>query len=144
MPQPHRPEEESKLEKEKAARFSGTARVRLKWLHFRNNQLDEKHVQDLQLHFQRVCDRIDTRNHITAIIDQQHLDSAIQISGISEGILPKDSRNEFPELGFWTGYELECLHGKHRIQAAKQALLPHDMWWVVDLYPSGMIDYSFF
>ena len=136
-------EEELNLEKEKAAKCNGTARIRLEWLHFRDNQLDDKHVQDLQSRFQKNCLRLDARNHIPAIIDQQHLDFALRISGIPEGMLSIDSQNEFPELSFWAGYELECLHGKHRIQAAKQALLPPDMWWTVDLYRAGMINYCF-
>lgn len=136
-------EEESNLAKEKATKFNGTARIRLEWLYFRGNQLDDRHVQDLQSRFQKECRRLDARNHIPAIIDQKHLDSALRVSGIPEGVLPINSQNRFPELGFWTGYELECLHGRHRIQAAKQALLPPDMWWTVDLYRAGMINYCF-
>jgi len=52
-----------------------------------------------------------------------------------------NAQHESPELGFWPGYQLECLHGRHRIQAAKQALLPPDKWWTVDLYLAGMINY---
>ena len=52
-----------------------------------------------------------------------------------------NAQHEFLELGFWPGYQLECLHGRYRIQAAKQALLPPDKWWTVDLYLSGMINY---
>ena len=125
---------ESDLEKEKAAKNIGTARIRLEWLYFREKQLDEKHVETLQLRFQKDCQRLPARNHIPAVINQQHLDSALQISGIKDGLVRTNSQNEFPELSFWTGYQLECLHGKHRIQAAKQALSPSDMWWTVDLY----------
>ncbi len=142
MPQVHELEE-SALEKEKAAKYSGTARIGLEWLYFRNKQLNDKHVQDLQSRFRNDCRRLEARNHIPAIIDQQHLDAALQVSWRSEERLPTNPQDEIPELGFWTGYELECLHGRHRFQAAKQALTPQDMWWTVDLYRSGRIDDCF-
>lgn len=126
------------LEKEKIIKYKGTARIKLEWLHFAEKQLDIKHVQDLQSRFQRDCRRLDTRNHVPAIIDEQDLDCALRVSGIS---LPINAQHEFPELGFRPGYKLECLHGRHRIQAAKQALLPSDKWWTVDLYLAGMINY---
>ncbi len=136
-------EEESNLEKEKATKYKKTARIILKWLYFRDNQTDDKHVKDLQSRFQKECRRLNARNHISAIINQQHLDAALRIFEISEGVLSFKSQNEFLELSFWAGYELECLHGRHRIQAAKQALLPPDMWWTVDLYRADMINYCF-
>ena len=134
-------ERESTLEKEKSIKYKGTARIKLEWLHFEEKQLDIKHVQDLQSRFQSDCRRLDTRNHVPAIIDEQHLDCALRVSGISTGVLPINAQHEFPELGFWPGYQLKCLHGRHRIQAAKQALLPPDKWWTVDLYLAGMIDH---
>jgi hypothetical protein len=131
-------EKESTLEKEKSIKYKGTARIKLEWLHFAEKQLDIKHVQDLQSRFQKDCRRLDTRNHVSAIIDEQDLDCALRVSGIS---LPINAQHEFPELSFRPGYKLECLHGRHRIQAAKQALLPPDKWWTVDLYLAGMINY---
>lgn len=56
---------------------------------------------------------------------------------------PTDQQGGLPGLGFWAGYELECLYGRHRAQAAKQALIPQDIWWTIDLYRSGKIDYRF-
>ncbi len=37
-------EKESTLKKEKSVKYKGTARVKLKWLYFRDIQLDIKHV----------------------------------------------------------------------------------------------------
>lgn len=121
-------EKESTLEKEKSIKYKGTARIKLEWLYFEEKQLDIKHVQDLQSRFQKDCRRLDTRNHVPAIIDEQHLDYALRVFGISTGVLPINAQHEFPELSFWIGYQLECLHGRHRIQAAKQALLSSDKW----------------
>ncbi|TAQ83715.1 hypothetical protein B7494_g7958 [Chlorociboria aeruginascens] len=33
-----------------------------------------------------------------------------------------------------SGHHLTCLHGRHRIQAAREILPPTDAWWAVDLY----------
>ena len=134
-------QKESTLEKEKSIKYRGTARIQLEWLHFGEKQLDIKHVQDLQSRFQKDCRRLDARNHVPALIDEQHLVSALRVSGISEGVLLMNPQHDFPELGFWPGYRLECLHGRHRIQAAKHALLPPDKWWTVDLYLAGRINH---
>ena len=83
------------------------------------------------------------RNHIPAVINKQHLGSVLQISRILEGELPKNSQHKYLNLGFWAGYQLECLHRRHRIEAAKQALLPSDKWWTVDLYLAGMIQWYY-
>ena len=135
-------EEESKNEEEKSIKYKGTAHIRLKWLHFRWNEpreLNSKIVQDLISCFQKDCRRLDIRNHIPALINQQDLDSALRVSKILKGVLPTNSQHEYPELDFWAGYQLECLHGRHRIQAAKQVLSPPNKWWTVDLYLTGMI-----
>jgi len=130
--------EESKLENEKVIKYMGTARIKLEWLHFQEGELDFKHIQELKSCFHKDCRRLDVRNHVLVIIDQQHLDAALRLSGISEAGLPKSSRYEFPELGFWNGYRLICLHGRQRIEAAKLALSPpSNKWWPVDLYLAG-------
>ena len=131
-------EQDSQLESEKTTKYLGTARVQLQWLSFQNNELDAKHVQVLKLSFEGDCRRLDVRNHIPAIIDQQNLDSALQLSGISQGQLFQCSQYQPLELGFWLGYQLECLHGRHRVQAAKLALASSNKWWTVDLYLAGI------
>ena len=130
-------EKELQLEREKSASYWGTARVRLHWLTFQDTDLDTKQVQILKLSFQKDCRRLDIHNHIPAIIDQQSLQSAFRLSGIAEDYLPKDPQHQIPELGFWEGYQLRCLHGRHRVEAAKLALAPWDKWWTVDLYSAG-------
>ena len=131
------------IECEKAHNYWGTARVRLQWLAFYGTEQDTKHIQVLKSSFQKDCRRLDLHNHIPAIIDQQDLQTALRISGIPEGHLPKGSQHQLPELGFWAGYRLECLHGRCRIEAAKLALAPSDKWWSVDLYSASMSS-SFF
>jgi hypothetical protein len=47
-----------------------------------------------------------------------------------------NTQDGYPELEFPGG--IECLRGRHRIQARKEWLLPTEKWWIVDLYLSGM------
>jgi len=93
-------EEESKLENEKVIKYMRTARIKLEWLHFQKRKLDFKHIQELKSCFHKDCRRLDVRNHVLVIIDQQHLDAALRLFGISEVELPKSSRYEFLELSF--------------------------------------------
>ncbi len=130
-------EEESKIEIEKRIKYKGTARIRLKWLHFQWNrprELDGKNVERLKAVFQKDCRRLDEHNHIPAVIDQQSLDAAEELSGVPARQLGKYPQGGYPELVFPAGYQVECLHGRHRIQAAKELGLE---WWTVDLYLAG-------
>ncbi|GFF59604.1 conserved hypothetical protein [Aspergillus lentulus] len=53
-------------------------------------------------------------------------------SGITEAELK--GAVEPPLLLLPRGYQLQCLYGKHRIEAAKDVLYPGDRWWTVYLY----------
>ena len=129
--------QELSLESERASRYLGTARIELKWLHIDVTEVSRKHVQTLKLRFAKDCCRLDPRNHIPAIIDRVDYDSALRISNLSDDLLRKNSNGNYPDLTFWPAFKLECLHGRHRIEAAKLALLPSDRWWTVDLYHAG-------
>jgi hypothetical protein len=54
--------------------------------------------------------------------------------GCQRGNWGKCPQGGYPELVFPAGYQVECLHGRHRIQAAKELGLE---WWTVDLYLAG-------
>lgn len=82
------------------------------------------------------CRRLDVRNHIQALVEQQYLDVALRLSGHERGDLLSHPP---PELVFPPGYQLECLHGQHRIQAGKEVLYPGDRWWTVELYTPGKV-----
>lgn len=69
------------------------------------------------------------------MIEEQALLAAIRFSGITAGQLTEYSPGGYPELVFPAGYQLECLHGQDRIQAAKELRLE---WWAVDLYIAGI------
>lgn len=131
---------ESELEAEKKIEFLGTARVALRWLHFTDGFINLKHVRKLQSIFRKDCQRIDVHNHVPAVIDQQYLARALREANISANVLLKTVVKDLPNLDFWPGFQLECLHGKHRIKAAKDVLLLSDAWWIVDFYSSSKSD----
>ena len=134
-------EEELKLEAERRIKYKGTCRIKLEMLYFRWNEpreLDTKNVEKLKACFRKSgCRRLLVQNHIPAIIDEQCLNTAIQSSGITAAMLTNNYEKEYPELILPATYQLLCLHGRHRIQAAKEYLSPRDKWWTVDLYLAG-------
>ncbi|KAH8765626.1 hypothetical protein BGZ57DRAFT_533732 [Hyaloscypha finlandica] len=136
--------EDSKLEAETRRTYKGSARISLDVLYFQSNEhrdLDRKHVDYLKGCFQRdKCRRLEKRNHIEAAVDQPSLDAALRSSDVSARELLTNEPNGCPKLSFPAGFKLRCLHGQHRIQAAREFLLPHDKWWTVDLYTSDLND----
>ena len=137
MPQNRIEDEDRHLEAERRDKYRGTARIRLEWLQFHSGErreLDRRNVERLKTIFRKDCRRQDVHNHIQALVEQQHLDVALRISGVERGELLSHPP---PELVFPPGYQLECLHGQHRIQAGKEVLSPEERWWTVELYTSG-------
>ncbi len=130
-------EEDLQLEAEKRIKFKGTARISLGCLHFSQDpprDRDTRNIERLQAIFRKDCRRLDVHHHIPAVIEQQALDAALLRSGVSARQLSGLASAEYPELVFPAGYQLECLHGQDRIQAAKELRLG---WWTVDLYLEG-------
>ena len=131
-------EKDLELESEKIAKYVGTARVQLQWLSFQDSEVNAKHVQALKQSFELDCRRLDVRNRIPAVIEQQDLEFAVRLSGVSQGELTGKPQHDIPELWFWAGYRLNCLHGRHRVQAAKLTKSSSSKWWAVDLYLAGI------
>ena len=137
MPQNRIEEQDRQLEAERRVKYRGTARIGLEWLHFhseKRRELDRRNVERLKTIIRKDCRRLDVHNHIQALVEQEHLDVALRISRVERGDLLSHPP---PELVFPPGYQLECLHGQHRIQAGKEVLSPGDRWWTVELYISG-------
>lgn len=109
-------------EAEKKIEFLGTARVAIRWLRFADGFMNPKHVQKLQSILRKDCQRIHAQNHVPAVIDPEHLARALREANISANVLSKLALHNIPILEFWSGFRLECLHGKHRIKAAKDIL----------------------
>lgn len=133
--------EDAKSEEERRLKYRGAARISLDALQFSEDdmkQLDAKNVEHLVDIFRREgCRRQPVRNHISALITQPCLDTALEISRISASSLLTPSSDDYPQLRLPSGIRLTCLHGKHRIQAGREFLRPRDKWWIVDLYLAG-------
>ena len=57
----------------------------------------------------------------------------------ADDLLTNDEDPDYPLFEFPTGFQIECLHGQYRIDAAREFLDPGDDWWTVDLYLSGEV-----
>ena len=134
-------DQEQRLVAERLVKYTGTARVKLEFLHFPNEprELNLKNVERLKKCFQTEgCYRLVLENRIPAIIDASQLNDALQASGILATELLSHPKEGYPELKFPAGYQLTCLHGRHRIQAGREVLARRNAWWAVDLYLAGM------
>ena len=119
------------LEKNKA--FCGTFRIPLCKLGYEDpdvnpRQLDVKNVKRLQKIFElEGCLRLEPDNYIPALISRSLLSDLPNLVGE-----PADLAVEPPM--FDPSVSLRCLHGRHRIEAARQHLALTGKWWVVNLY----------
>ncbi|KAK6380192.1 hypothetical protein LTS17_005381 [Exophiala oligosperma] len=78
--------------------------------------------------------RLEPRHHVPAAVDQSDLDAALRTSNATAESLLNNLDNDPPVLKFPQLHRLTCLHGRHRIQAARETLDPTDAWWTVDFY----------
>ncbi|KAF2458845.1 hypothetical protein BDY21DRAFT_283526 [Lineolata rhizophorae] len=134
---------EARIFKEKASKFRGKARIMLEILHYAPESMREisrVNVGRLKDTFEKDgCYRLPPERHIPALIDISDLTRAIEYTGhkdVSLDVLLDNPKELPPLLKFPPSTYIECLRGKHRIQAAKecQTLKPPDKWWIVDLY----------
>ena len=142
MPQPASYGRDLRVQAERYVKYRGTARVGLEALHFQwgeQRELSRKNVERLKEMFRRIddVDRLEPRNHIPAVVEQSDLDRATLASAISAETLLNNPGNDPPTLKFPPLFRLTCLHGRHRVQAAREILAPADAWWTVDLYLAG-------
>lgn len=131
---------------EKQSCFRGSAKIHLKHLKYENVVkeddrlfLDPKNIARLiQVYQLEGCLRLDIEHHVPAIIKEKDLQTSLKLSNVDPADLFK--RGLPPELEFSGDVTLVCLHGRHRLEAAKEFLLPGDKWWIVDLYSECMRD----
>lgn len=105
--------------------FLGVAHVRIEHLDFESGvrDYDERNVARLRDIFKlEKCQRDDPKHHIPALASSAILGDAWRGS-------------EKPaELTLPRGQKILCLHGKHRIIAAREVLTERNQWWTVRLY----------
>ena len=111
-------------------------------LHFQREP-DVQNVRRLKKLFEKTgYDLLDVRNHVPVVIDAQSLTAATDRAGIQAHELPKSQAGAYAKLNFPPDFQLQCLHGVDRVQAASQLLPGGDQRLVVDLYLDGALLYS--
>jgi hypothetical protein len=134
---------ERKIAEDRGKYYRGTAIVRFEYLHFGSQcprELDRENVESLKRTFMKQgCLRLEPKHYIPALIDQQALDLAIKSSrAVSLDTLLNNPKAEPPELKMPPNYSLECIQGRHWVEAGKEFLPPKGRWWTVDLYLKGI------
>lgn len=132
---------EFQLAQERSLKYLGTAKVYINQIVPHpsiSRELDPQNVERLSEVFSRDgCRRLDIRNHVTAVVSRQHLAVALQTAGVTPHSLKTSPPDRYPLLEFPMG-KIQCLHGQHRLRAAKEQLPPGEQWWTSDLYLDGM------
>ncbi len=137
-------EDEIRRLENRSSSFRGSARIHLKHLLFEEPKgmsltlhLDPKNVARLVKVFElEGCLRLEEEHRVPAIINEAILQEALSSSSLTNADLL--TTGVPPELQLSQFTRLNCLHGKHRIAAAQQTLLPGNKWWTVDLYSEGL------
>lgn len=123
----------------------GLAKVILDHLEFEDGNvqggryLDERNVRRLVEVFGiEGCKPFEPEHRISALVRNEYLQEALELSGISETDLFQN-QDSTPELRFGANRVLRCLFGKHRVEAARSFYAdPKDRWWIVELYDDGL------
>jgi hypothetical protein len=136
--------EETKISNDRSSNFRGTASVALEVLDFDiegARQSNENNKERLKRIFETEnCFPFRPENRISAVIDQQDLENAIQASPAETSLatLLENPDGNAPDLKLPPNCRLKCLQGRSRVEAAKELLPPGGKgFWGVDLYLEG-------
>ena len=127
------------LEKNKA--FCGAFRIALCKLDQEDveanpRQLDRKNVQRLINVFAlEGCFRLEPDNYVAALLPHSLLTRVPRISTVPA------NGDVMPPI-FDPPEPLQCIHGKHRIEAAKEYFALEGKWWVVNVYVKEYLSFS--
>jgi hypothetical protein len=131
---------EQGISTDKLAKYKGSAEVSIAHLDFPHpcRQIDRKVIERLKRDFEgEGCIKDKQINRIPAIIEDSILQIGLEKLAINTETFKAVSNSDPPKLHFGCDVKLECLHGQHRILAAKEFLVPSKRWWVIDLYSTG-------
>ncbi|OCL03052.1 hypothetical protein AOQ84DRAFT_420650 [Glonium stellatum] len=124
----------------KAQFFRGIAQIDLTALNFDHPLARNYHRQPSSKKIARLkniftlenCLRSDEENFIDAIVDDDMLAEALQVSGLeANAFRHRPEGMEIPRLLI---SHVDCLNGLHRTCAAKRHLDQNDQWWTVRLF----------
>ncbi|CZR64890.1 uncharacterized protein PAC_14790 [Phialocephala subalpina] len=83
----------------------------------------------------RGCDRNTEGNYIPAILNLADLQTILYVNGLAREHLNRTIYDKsYRPLIHLGQAQLNCLHGKHRIEAAKSILSHEEDWWIVKLF----------
>lgn len=118
----------------------GSAKVNFRYLDVGpESELNHKRLMNLRRTFRaNKVDQYRYENHVEVVISPEDLQSVLDQHNLTLGGFRKQSPSEYPELNF-SGRQLRCLQGRHRIVAARRFLPPWKRWWIVDFYSHGLI-----
>ena len=113
--------------------FRGYARVRLDDIEFDSGRdLDSRNVRRLLGVFKRSCERENPGNAISVVVEKQIFADLPQ-----QDLHPEATHFFVPEQLPYLKSKVLCLHGKHRICAARSFLSHSERWWIAKIYDSG-------
>ncbi|KAF4227812.1 hypothetical protein CNMCM8980_000135 [Aspergillus fumigatiaffinis] len=129
----------SVLATERHHAFLGAAKVKLQHIDIGpKGRLDMAKVMRLRRVFRvNGIYPLQRENHVEVVISQSDLEQTLGQHGLTLQEFRGKDPGSYPTLDF-TGRPLKCLHGKHRIQAARDVLPSFRRWWIVDFYIEGL------
>lgn len=118
------------------SRFIGTARAKISSLRFvQGRQINKRIVDRLTSVFQQErCRRYESENYIPVLLTKDNLKQVLKSSKLKKDALKRPSEDGTLHLLRAKKAQLLCLHGRHRIEAAKNFLPREDQWWTVRVY----------
>ena len=129
---------ESRLAKDRASNFRGTALIKFEHLEFRHKPNKAKTKRLINILRTECCFKLEPLNRIKALINDEDLSNAINASGTTQQELFENPEGIPPSLTFLEDSRVFCLKGASRIEAARQVLCPQDQEWAIDLFLTGI------
>lgn len=129
---------ESRLGRDRASNFRGTALIKFEHLEFDHKSNKAKTRRLVKIMRLEGCLKVEPLNRIKAYIRDEHLDQAISRSGITQHELFNNQNGIPPTLKFPEGSRVSCDKGASRIEAARGVLCSEDHEWAIELYLKGI------
>ncbi len=113
--------------------FVGYARISIDDIDFESGRdKDNRNVKRLAGILERSCERDNPANAVSVVVEKGPLTEAQHkdlYSSTGVSLIP----SQLPFLHT----KVVCLHGKHRIFAAREILSSSDRWWIAKIFDSG-------
>ena len=124
--------------KSRDASFKGSAVLKISSFYTPDKHIPRefngKNVERLKRNFkQEGLRRSDPENRIPVLLDKDEFTSALLLSNLRESDLITHRLEEMPDLKA-KEHSIHYLHGRHRLAAAKELLVPSEQWCGVDIY----------